>query len=216
MPIDPSSIVVSNNVPIIQGPTNHSVREVDIVGHSQMVVQHFSYMVKIDLCFVPIDPSCAVISTKVAITQGPTPTPSPIISPVANTTCSVLKNLAENADYFKCTSDTTPPCDTVYCTEELGNEIYNAVILLLPCQTPAAVRVTLTSDDDGKTILNETVDSSREITVPDLLGFTLGVTLDHFEDAIGLQVLVVCVCVCVCVCLTILPYVVDNIDHVRM
>ena len=46
-------------------------------------------------------------------------------------------------------------------------------------------------------ILNETVDSSREITVPDLLGFSLGVTLDHFEDAIGFQVLVVCVCVCV-------------------
>ena len=73
--------------------------------------------------FVPIDPSSAVVSTKVPITQGPTPTPSPIISPVANTICSVLKNLAENADYFKCTSDTTPPCDTVYCTEELGNKI---------------------------------------------------------------------------------------------
>ena len=155
MPKDPSSAVVSTKVAIIQGPTNHSVREVDIVGHSQMVVQHFSYMVKIDLCFVP---SSAVISTKVAITQGPTPTPSPIISPVANTTCSVLKNLAENADYFKCTSDTTLPCDTVYCTEELGNEVYDAVILLLPCQTPPAVRVTLTSED-GKTILNETVDS---------------------------------------------------------
>ena len=75
MPIDPSSTVVSNNVPITQGPTNHSVREVDIVGHSQMVVQHFSYMVKIGLCFVPIDSSSAVVSTKVAITQGLPPHP---------------------------------------------------------------------------------------------------------------------------------------------
>ena len=164
--------------------------------HRQVVVQVYTPLLRCtatalhwSVLFVPIDPSSAVVSTKVAITQGPTPTPSPIISPVANTTCSVLKNLDENADYFKCTSDTTPPCDTVYCTEELGNEIYDAVILLLPCQTPAAVRVTLTSDD-GKTILNETVDSSREITVPDLLRFSLGVTLDHFEDAIGLQVLV--------------------------
>ena len=131
MPIDPSSTVVSNNVPITQGPTNHSVREVDIVGHRQVVVQVYTPLLRrsvylhhcIGLCFVPIDPSSAVVSTKVAITQGPTPTPSPIISPVANTTCSVLKNLAENADYFKCTSDTTPPCDTVYCTEELGNKI---------------------------------------------------------------------------------------------
>ena len=93
--------------------------------------------------------------------------------------------------------DTTPPCDTVYCTEELGNEIYNAVILLLPCQTPAAVRLTLTSED-GKTILNETVDSSREITVPDLLGFTYSITL---------RMPLACrcsLCVCVCVYLTIL------------
>ena len=29
--------------------------------------------------FVPIDPSSAVVSTKVAITQWPTPTPSPML-----------------------------------------------------------------------------------------------------------------------------------------
>ena len=132
--MDRSIAIVSTKVLI----TNINItREVDygvcaVCVHRQVIVQVYTPLLRniyLHHCiglFVPIDPSSAVVGTKVAITQGPTPTPSPIISPVANTTCSVLKNLAENADYFKCTSDTTPPCDTVYCTEELGNNNNNS------------------------------------------------------------------------------------------
>ena len=122
-----------------------------------------------------------------AITQGPTPTSTPIKTPVANTTCSVLKETAANAEIFECTPDTTEPCDRIYCSEKIGGKNYDAVIILLACEDPAAVRLELSSSD-GEVTVNETVDQSEEIEVPGLFGFTMDVTIDHFPDALGIQV----------------------------
>ena len=125
----------------------------------------------------------SIISTRLPITQGPTPTTTPGL----NTTCSVLKDTAANAQIFECTSDTTQPCDRIFCSEEIGGKNYDAVIVLLPCSDSPAVRVEL-SRNNGAVGVNETVDSSREIPVPGPLGFSMVVTVDHFPDALGLQV----------------------------
>ena len=149
-------------------------------------------------------PSTAVTPTSVITgvpsTQGVAiPTPQP--TPTPDTTCSVLAKLADDAEFFTCTADKTEPCDTVFCSQEFAGKQYNAVVVLLPCETPAAVRIVMSEGE--KVLVNETVDHSKEITIPELFGLVLNVTLDHFDDAIGLQVKI-CVCVHayvhVCVC----------------
>ena len=147
-------------------------------------------------------PSTAVTPTSVITgvpsTQGvATPTPQP--TPTQDTTCSVLAKLADDAEFFTCTADKTEPCDTVFCSREFVGKQYSAVVVLLPCETPAAVRIVM--NEGERVLVNETVDHSKEITIPELFGLVLNVTLDHFDDAIGLQVKVcVCACVCACVC----------------
>ena len=162
-------------------------------------MRHYNFIYS--LFAVIIEPSSSVVRTREPIIQGPTPTPTPVS--MTNTTCSVLKTVAANAEIFECTSDTIEPCDAVYCSEELAGKRYSAVVVLLPCEVPAAaVRIELASGD-GTVMVNETVDHSQEIKVPNLFGFSMTVTLDHFPDAIGLQVasyVTHCVCVCVCVC----------------
>ena len=89
---------------------------------------------------------------------------------------------------FVCRADTAKPyCDTVYCSTELKGKSYDAVIKLLPCETPPAVGLTLFSDM-GKVILSETVDCSREVDVPILFKFSLVIELIHFVEVVGLQV----------------------------
>ena len=104
-----------------------------------------------------------------------------------NTTCSVLKRLAADAEFFECTADNVEPCASVNCIQtDIPGKEYTAVITLLPCMTPTAVRVEIV---EGETVLlNEVVSESQEITVEDLFGIVLNITLDHFKDAIGLQV----------------------------
>jgi hypothetical protein len=99
----------------------------------------------------------------------------------------VLKDTAANAEIFECTSDTTEPCDRIYCSEEIRGENYDAIIVLLVCEDPAAVRLELSSSD-GTVGVNETVDQSEEIKVPGLFGFSMEITIDHFPDALGIQV----------------------------
>ena len=66
---------------------------------------------------------------------------------------------------------------------------------------PAAIRLVISQGE--LVVLNRTVDHSQQVAVPELLGLVLNVSLDHFDDAIGLEV---CVCVCVCVCVRVCVY----------
>lgn len=122
----------------------------------------------------------------VSKTQEPSPIPQPSPTPPvtgANTTCAVLAKLAADAEVFKCTSDTTKPCDTVSCSFQID---YSTVIVLLPCVTPTSFQLVIS--DGNKVLLNKTVDRSQQIPVPELFGLVLNVTLNHFEEAIGLKV----------------------------
>ena len=142
-----------------------------------------------------------------------------------NTTCAVLATLAESSEFFSCTADKSEPCDSVVCSR-LG---YTAVIVLLPCVTPAAIRLVISGGDE--VLHNQTLDQSGVIVIPELADLTLDITIDHFDDAMGLEVSLslsvhvslslslslslcmfscvcmcmhvhrVCVCVCVCVCM---------------
>ena len=94
----------------------------------------------------------------------------------------MLEEIAANAEVFTCTADTTEPCDTVDCSA-LG---HTAEFVLLPCRTPPAIRIVINKEET--VVLDETIDSSRVTVVPQLLGLVLNITLDQFEDAIGLQV----------------------------
>ena len=136
----------------------------------------------------------------VSKTREPSPTPQPSSIPPdtgANTTCEVLAKLAADAEFFKCTSDTTKPCDTVFCNKkDFHGENYSAVVVLLPCETPAAVRLSMS--DGEKELVNKTVDHPREVTASEPV---LVITLDHFNEAIGLKV---CTCLCMCVCTCVL------------
>ena len=120
-------------------------------------------------------------------TQRPTPTPysTPVVED-KNTTCSVLKELAAEAQGFKCTADTIEPCDRVDCVQEVFGMEYSAVIVLLPCTTPASLTIVMSEGE--KVLVDETISQSKNITVEDLFDLMLVITLDHFKDAIGLQV----------------------------
>ena len=61
------------------------------------------------------------------------------------------------------------------------------MIKLLPCEVPAAIRLELSSTD--QLLLNKTIDHSEENKVPGLFGFSMDVMIDHFDNALGLQVL---------------------------
>ena len=95
----------------------------------------------------------------------------------------MLEEIAANAEFFTCTADTTEPCDTVDCS---AFDLYTAEFVLLPCRTPPAIRIVINQEETP--VLDETIDRSRVIVVPQLLGLVLNITLDQFEDAIGLQV----------------------------
>ena len=141
--------------------------------------------------YLSCDFTALVPTSVVSKTREPSPTPQPSSTPPdtgANTTCAVLAKLAADAEFFKCTSDTTKPCDTVFCSRNFGKN-YSAVVVLLPCMTPAAVRLSMS--DGEKVLVNKTVDHSQKITVPELFNLVLVITLDHFDEAIGLKV---CVC----------------------
>ena len=97
----------------------------------------------------------------------------------------MLEEIAANAEVFTCTADTTEPCDTVDCS---AFDLYTAEFVLLPCRTPPAIRIVINQEETP--VLDETIDRSRVIVVPQLLGLVLNITLDQFEDAIGLQVCV--------------------------
>ena len=144
-------------------------------------------------------PVTALVPTSVSKTQEPSPTPQPSSTPPdtgANTTCAVLTKLAADAEFFKCTSDLTKPCDTVFCSRNnLFGKNYSVVVVLLPCVTPAAVQLSMS--DGEKVLVNKTVDHPREITASEPV---LVITLDHFNEAIGLKVTVhVFVCVHACI-----------------
>jgi hypothetical protein len=121
-----------------------------------------------------------------------TPSGTTDITPTAetdgkNTTCAVLAQLAADSEFFECVADSTEPCDTVSCTNELVGRVYSALIVLMPCVSPAAVRLEVR---EGETVLvDKTVDRSETVEVPELFGLVLDITLDQFEDAIGLEVL---------------------------
>ena len=69
------------------------------------------------------------------------------------------------------------------------------MVVLLPCVTPAAVQLSMS--DGEKVLVNKTVDHPREITASEPV---LVITLDHFNEAIGLKVTVhVFVCVHACI-----------------
>ena len=134
------------------------------------------------LSTVIIEPSSSslIINT---IIQGPTPTATPLI-PETTTTCCVLEDVV---NIFQCGADATEPCDTIYCSEEIGGKNYSAVITLLPCEVPAAIRLELSSTD--QLLLNKTINHSEENSrVPGVFGFSMNVTIDHFDNALGLQV----------------------------
>ena len=109
-------------------------------------------------------------------------------SPSANnrTTCDVLAELAKNSEPFDCVASTKEPCDQVDCATEFAGLKFNAEVVLLPCNTPPAVHITMSRD--GKVVVNKTVDHSQEIVITELFGVKLNVTLDHFQQAMGLQV----------------------------
>jgi hypothetical protein len=115
---------------------------------------------------------------------GEVTTEQPTTADGKNTTCSVLEEIAANAEFFTCTADTTEPCDTVDCS---AFDLYTAEFVLLPCRTPPAIRIVI---NQGETlVLDETIDHSGVIVVPQLFGLVLNITLDQFEDALGLQVI---------------------------
>ncbi|CAI8013842.1 hypothetical protein GBAR_LOCUS8714 [Geodia barretti] len=122
-------------------------------------------------------------STDGTSTTGEITTEQPTTADGKNTTCSVLEEIAANAEVFTCTADTTEPCDTVDCS---AFDLYTAEFVLLPCRTPPAIRIVINQEETP--VLDETIDRSRVIVVPQLLGLVLNITLDQFEDAIGLQV----------------------------
>ena len=95
----------------------------------------------------------------------------------------MLAELAGNDGFFNCIADTTEPCDTVDCTTDIG---YTAEFVLLPCLTPAAVRLVI--KEVKEVIVNRTLNHSALIVVPKLFNLTLNVTIHQFDDAIGLQV----------------------------
>ena len=103
----------------------------------------------------------------------------------------MLKELAAEADGFKCTSDTIEPCDRVDCVQEVLGSNYSAVIVLLPCTTPASLTIVMSEGE--KVLLDETLSQSKNITVEKFFGLLLVITLDNFKDAIGLQVSSVCI-----------------------
>ena len=109
----------------------------------------------------------------------------------SKSTCDVLANLAKDAEFFECTADSKEPCDHVFCSRAFGETEYTAVIVLQPCDDPPSIRIVLSQAD--VVLVNQTIDHSQEITIPQLFGLTLNFTVDHFDDAIGLQVNVVCV-----------------------
>ena len=166
-----------------------------IILHGYILLMYYASTVFI----APTSVSIGVPTTE-GLTAIPkvTPTQTPTLE---NSTCAVLSRLASSAEFFECVSDTTPPCQTVWCTNSLAGKDYSAVIVLVPCVTPAAVRLVMS--EEGKVLLNKTIDHSQEITIPELFGLILIVTLDQFQDAIGLQV---SVCVCVHVC-TVCAYI---------
>ena len=106
----------------------------------------------------------------------------------------MLKELAAEAQGFECTSDTIEPCDRVDCVQEVLGMEYSAMIVLLPCTTPASLTIEMS---EGETVLvDETLSQSKNITVKhDIL---LVITLDPFKDAIGLQVSSMCLQACIC------------------
>lgn len=113
-----------------------------------------------------------------------TPQPTPMIVDDENTTCSALEKLAVDSD---CITDTVEPCDRIYCIDQqIPAKECPVVITLMLCMTPAAVRIEIT--EEKNVVLNEVVSESQEITVEHHFGLVVNVTLDHFDDAIGLQV----------------------------
>lgn len=115
-----------------------------------------------------------------------TPTMSTGTPPANKTTCNALGELAKTSKIFDCVASTKEPCDRVECATELIGITFAAEVVLLPCLTPSAVQIAMSRD--GKVVMNRTLYHSQEIFIPELFNLNLYVTLDHYKDAIGLQV----------------------------
>ena len=106
--------------------------------------------------------------------------------PQGHTSCMALEEVAQSSQTFDCVASTEEPCDRVDCTTEWIGSRFTAEVILLPCYIPYAVQISMSRE--AGVLLNKTVDHSQEIVVPDLYNLILIVKLDHFQDAVGLQV----------------------------
>ena len=138
------------------------------------------------VCIIPTTVLLTVLPTdQVQAKSVPIPLSTPQPTPmIETTTCSALEKLAA---YSGCTADTVEPCDKIYCkTQQLPGKTCPVVVTLMLCTTPAGVRIEM--KEENKVVLNKVLYESKNILLQDLFGFVMNVTLEHFENAIGLQV----------------------------
>jgi hypothetical protein len=179
----------------LDGAIGLEVSLTPLVGPSLTIIPYTTIPLDTESCTSPTTVTVASVTRSPTSTAVPTPRPTATPGETTteppttgsdgkNTTCSVLEEIAANAEFFTCTADTTEPCDTVDCS---AFDLYTAEFVLLPCRTPPAIRIVI---NQGETlVLDETIDHSGVIVVPQLFGLVLNITLDQFEDALGLQVI---------------------------
>ena len=114
----------------------------------------------------------------------------PTTFPAENeTSCKILTALStfsESSNLFECVATEKELCDRVDCTAELSRRNYTAEITLLPCYNPPAIEISIRQG--VKLLSSNVVSQSQEMVIPELFDLMLNVTLDHFPNAIGLQV----------------------------
>ena len=111
------------------------------------------------------------------------PTPSPILQ----TTCEVLEELAANPGNSDVDCSTNEACDGIECIANLFNTDYQATALIISCSDPPAVRIKLI-DPQNVILLNDTFDDSRTVAIQQLFGLQLSVIVQQLPESIGLQV----------------------------
>ena len=100
--------------------------------------------------------------------------------------CEVLQQIVSRArENFDCS--TNQRCDGVDCTVDLLDGMpFQSRAVILVCQLPHPAVEIILLHSNGATILNETVDHSKVLSVGQFL--QVNITLDQFQNAIGLQV----------------------------
>ena len=116
-----------------------------------------------------------------------TPTITPTVDIPQRNMCIVLQQIASRAiGSFECS--TNQRCDGINCTADplKNGMLFQSRAVILVCQLPRPAVEIVLLDLNGATIVNETVDHSKVLSVQQSLQVTI--TLDQYQNAIGLQV----------------------------